>query len=560
MPDMDTPQISGILEEHAPPPAAGGGGGVVGVQQASKRPRDDGSPVRGKRGRGENGDISLSLKIPVPATSSSPSVPSSSSPASPPWVPPLCESPSKINQAPSPFAPYSGGAAAAKPPALAADDAAAPVAGPAAAAAAVASATSRRKGRMPHAAPPSLGATDPIFHAAMLRLLHSRNGDHCADAVGWRWRGDTPARFDHWPCALHPSVMDLLACVSASEEQVVLTGCDKKHADSCNGGGGDDPPPPRREAAWRAPRPRTPWAHRGGPAAVAAGATTPIAAPSPLPHPASAQTPLSALRRSGSSRRLPSKNRVRFSTHDMSVVDTPDPQRGGSAKGMMSALGGLESILSAAERIRELAAGGPGNSGGKERGGFERRGGGGGRQYEGYFDRFSAAAGGEPDDGGGGGGGGGGGEGHDNNEEHGTAAAAGGLDKASSGSDGGSQDEGSAAAAEGNDDEDVDAPLEAEARSVREDSAAFVTVLEEIANGDAAPGEVALAGGWGPEHRNAAAFYAKELAFLCGTKTRVGGREVGGPFVSGGVGAVGSHLRVRYLDVLSCLVRYNLKV
>ncbi|CAM9900856.1 unnamed protein product [Ectocarpus sp. 6 AP-2014] len=562
MPDMDTPQISGILEEHAAPPAAGGGGGgggVVGVQQASKRPRDDGSPVRGKRGRGENGDISLSLKIPVPATSSSASVPSSSSPASPPWVPPLCESPSKINQAPSPFAPYSGGAAAAKPPALATDDAAAPVAGPAAAAAAaaaVASATSRRKGRMPHAAPPSLGATDPIFHAALLRLLHSRNGDHCAEAVGWRWRGDTPARFDHWPCALHPSVMDLLACVSASEEQVVLTGCDKKHADSCNGGGaGDDPPPPRREAAWRAPRPRTPWAHRGGPAAVPVGATTPIAAPSPLPPPASTQTPLSALRRSGSSRRLPSKNRVRFSTHDMSVVDTPDPQRGGSAKGMMSALGGLESILSAAERIRELAAGGPGNSGGREGGGFERRGGGGRRQYEGYFDRFSAAAGGEPDGGGGGG--------DDNNEQHGTAASAGGLDKASSGSDGGSRDEGSAAAAaaaEGDDDEDVDAPLEAEARSVREDSAAFVRVLEEIANGDAAPGEVALAGGWGPEHRNAAAFYAKELAFLSGTKTGVGGRQVAGPFVSGGGGAVGSHLRVRYLDVLSCLVRYNLKL
>ncbi|CBN77463.1 expressed unknown protein [Ectocarpus siliculosus] len=408
---------------------------------------------------------------------------------------------------------------------------------------------------MPHAAPPSLGATDPIFHAALLRLLHSRNGDHCAEAVGWRWRGDTPARFDHWPCALHPSVMDLLACVSASEEQVVLTGCDKKHADSCHGGGGgDDPPPPRREAAWRAPRPRTPWAHRGGPAAVPAGATTPIAAPSPLPPPASTQTPLSALRRSGSSRRLPSKNRVRFSTHDMSVVDTPDPQRGGSAKGMMSALGGLESILSAAERIRELAAGGPGNSGGREGGGFERRGGGGGRQYEGYFDRFSAAAGGEPDGGGGGG--------DDNNEQHGTAASAGGLDKASSGSDGGSQDEGSAAAAaaaEGDDDEDVDAPLEAEARSVREDSAAFVTVLEEIANGDAAPGEVTLAGGWGPEHRNAAAFYAKELAFLSGTKTGVGGRELRGPFVSGGGGAVGSHLRVRYLDVLSCLVRYNLK-
>ncbi|CAM9471677.1 unnamed protein product [Ectocarpus fasciculatus] len=562
MPDIDTPQISGILEEHAPPPPAaggggggGGGGGVVGVQQASKRPRDDGSPVRGKRGRGENGDISLSLKIPVPATSLSSSVPSSSSPASPPWVPPLCESPSKINQAPSPFAPYSGGATAAKPPAPAADDAAAPVAGPGTA---VPAATTRRKGRMPHAAPPSLGATDPIFHAALLRLLHSRNGDHCAEAVGWRWRGDTPARFDHWPCALHPSVMDLLACVSASEEQVVLTGCDKKHADSCNGGG-DDPPPPRREAAWRAPRPRTPWAHRGGPPPLP-GATTPIAAPSPLPPPASAQTPLSALRRSGSSRRLPSKNRVRFSTHDMSVVDTPDPQRGGSAKGMMSALGGLESILSAAERIRELAAGGPGNSGvSGVSGGGRERGGGGGRQYEGYFDRFSAAAGGDPDGGGGG------------DEQGATAAsglvAGGGLDNASSGSDGGSQDEGSAAAAaaaaaaeEGDDDVD-DAPLETEARSVREDSAAFVTVLEEIANGDAAPGEVALAGGWGPEHRNAAAFYSKELAFLCGTEAGGGGggAEVP-PFVSGGGGAVGSHLRVRYLDVLSCLVRYNLKL
>lgn len=546
MPDLDTPRISsGILEEQGSPKTV----------QPSKRPRDDGSPVRGKRGRGENG---ISVSRDTSFAYVSPSAPDSGGDFEPSSPPPLCESPSKINQAPSSFAPFSGGAAAAKPGAVApAPDATPPTPVPA-----TSSAGTRRKVRVPpHVVPPSLGATDPIFHAALLRLLHGRNGEHCAEAVGWRWRGDSPARFDHWPCALHPVVMDLLACVSAGEEQVVMTGCDKKQTVGVSTGGdccrGDDKlAPPPREAAWRAPRPRTPSAHRGTLTVATEGriavATTPTAVPPSTS--ALSKTPLSALRRPGSSCRLSSKNRVRFSTHDMSVVDTPDPQRGGSEVGMISALGGLESILSAAEKVRELASAAPVQHVG-------------GQQYEGYFDRFSAA--------------GGAGDGAATADEQEAAVSEPAAIKAPGAIEGDgirsaapadkigcsgsiddlSEQEGSAkpattVATEKEDDADY---LMREAKSVREDSAAFVAVLEEIASSDSAPGEIALAGGWGPEHSNAAAFYAKELALLCGAKAEDQADAV--PLAAAVAGAgVGSHLRVRYLDVLSCLVRYNLKV
>lgn len=579
MPDMDTPKVAGILEGQQAPLSTT-------AQPPSKRPRDDGSPVCGKRGKKKTAAFPLSPALEdgdrtTPASTS----PLLKNPVSqvldynPVASPPLCESPSKINQARSSFAPFSGGAAA-KPAA-----GAAPAASVATAAAApTATAVARRKGRVPHAASPSVGATDPIFHAALLRLLHSRNGEHCPEAVGWRWRGDAPARFDHWPCALHPVVMDLLACVSAGEERVVMTGCDKRRAGGggCGGGGDDDDDnaPPPREAAWRAPLPRLPRTpsshHRGTPAAAAVPATP--AATTPLRHPT--QTPSSALRRPGSSCRLSSKNRVRFSTHDMSVVDTPDPQRGGSEEGMVSALGGLESILSAAERVRDLAA--RGSTAVSERGrGHDRR-----RHYEGYFDRFSA-----PGDQPGGSSGGDGAVAAGEREEPAPASeptvsasvaqATGpggvGVRPASAGvGDGGEADEVSArdgamtapvvVAQENEDDGDRDgyadagAYLTTEAKSVREDSAALVAVLEQIASSDSAPDEVALMGGWGPEHSNAAAFYAKELALLCGA-TATGGDAAADAVTpaSGGAG-FGSHLRGRYLDVLSCLMRYNLKV
>ena len=565
MPDMDTPKIAGILEEQQ--------GSLTTAQAPSKRPRDEGSPVCGKRGKKKTD--AFAPPAPLGDGDRTPA------PMSPPSnqvsqvldynavvSPPLCESPSKINQAPSSFAPFSGGEATSKPGAGAAP----------AAAAATATTVTKRKGRVPHAAPPSVGATDPIFHAALLRLLHSRNGEHCPEAVGWRWRGDSPARFDHWPCALHPVVMDLLACVSAGEERVVMTGCDKRHAGSGGscGGSDDNNTPPPREAAWRAPLPRlprTPSSHRGTTPAVVPA--TP-AATTPLRHPA--RTPSSALRRPGSSCRLSSKNRVRFSTHDMSVVDTPDPQRGGSEEGMVSALGGLESILSAAERVRDLAARGSSTA---ALAGQGRR-----RHYEGYYDRFSAV--------GGQAGGSNGGDGAvaageqqeaaeplastvSDSAVQAPGAGGAGVSRPAAGAgdgdgDGGEAAEGSSAkegattaavvAPEKDDaagaDVDVDAYLTTEAKSVREDSAALVAVLEQIASSDSAPDEVALVGGWGPEHSNAAAFYAKELALLCGATAGDAAADAVTPAAGMGAG-FGSHLRGRYLDVLSCLVRYNLK-
>eukprot|EP00903_Cladosiphon_okamuranus_P014725 g13645.t1 len=572
MPDLDTPKIAGVLEGQKAPLSTT-------ALPSSKRPRDDGSPVCGKRGKKKTAAFPLSSTVEDGERTTTASMPQRpKNPVSPVLdynnnpvaSPPLCESPSRINQAPSSFAPFSGG------------EAAKPAAGPApatAAASTTATAVTRRKGRVPHTAPPSVGATDPIFHAALLRLLHSRNGEHCPEAVGWRWRGDTPARFDHWPCALHPVLMDLLACVSAGEERVVMTGCDKRRGGSSGGCGGgddddDDNAPPPREAVWRAPLPRLPRTpsshHRGTPAAAAAPATP--AASTPLRHPT--QTPSSALRRPGSSCRLSSKNRVRFSTHDMSVVDTPDPQRGGSEEGMVSALGGLESILSAAERVRDLAARGSTSASGRGHGhvhGHGRR-----RHYEGYFDRFSAAG----DQSGGSGGGDGAvaaGEQEDPAPASAPAVSASVAHVTGPGGagDNGEPDKGSVrdgamivVAQENEDngdgdlngDADADAYLTNEAKNVREDSAALVAVLEQIASSDSAPDEVALAGGWGPEHSNAAAFYAKELALLCGA-TAGGSAAADAVTPAAGVGAgFGSQLRGRYLDVLSCLVRYNLKL
>lgn len=538
MPDMDSPQISGLLGE-----SSAAGGVVMAVHHVSKRPREDESPILGKRGRGENGDVSLTVQLPLPAVPLAPAGGGNCAPLSPT---PLCESPCKLNQAAQSstssanafahaFAPFSGGSGTAKPPCKVPEPAAVEVATVTAAATPDSSLgagcpTVRRKNCAPSAAP-RLGATDPIFHAALLRLLHRRSGKTCPEALGWRWRGDAPARFDHWPCALHPSVMDLLACVSAGEERVVLTGCDVKEKGCGNNHAPTQtPPPPPREAAWRVPRPRIP-AQRGSVIAVgtpvpASPASTPVAL-SAIEN--SAPTPLSALRRPGSTRRC--SHRVRFSTHDMSVVDTPDPARGGSEEGMVSTLDVLESILSAAEQVRGLAAG-------------AARGGDRGRQhghYEGYFDRFSSAG-----------------------QPAGAAAARGEGDESEPASDCATPSEApgfinsgrrSGGDGAGEEEESVeqeqDAARVTEAKGARDDAVAFVGVLDEIASGCSAPEELALSGGWGPEHSNAAAFYAKELALLCGVRD---GAAEAGPAGAGG------HLRVRYLDVLSCLVRYNLKV
>lgn len=578
MPDLASPRMStGVLDEgsaaasSASPAVTAAGSAVTGLH-LSKRPRDDGSPLRGKRGRGEHGDITLTLQSPMMAnTASSGSVGGGCGGTCVPLVgstPPLCESPSKVNhaacRASSPqnaFAPF-GADDVIKSPCKVPGD--------------VSNTVARRKGRVlplppPSAvAAPSLGATDPIFHAALLRLLHRRDGNRCHESPGWRWGGDTPARFDHWPCALHPSVMDLLACVSAGEERVVLTGCDVNER-ACRDDEGDDddvngertqrqqllaPPPTPREATWTAPLPRAPAPPRGA-AFVASAPASPVAA-TPISYTAAGgesgsavQTPMSALRRPGSTRRVRSSNRVRFSTHDMSVVDTPDPARGGSEAGMISALGGLDSILSAAEQVRALTARSRSSSscsGGDVRSKTERGTGAqsGDSNFEGYFDRFSSA--GKPE------------------EDVGDAIVASGpvtetqeeadKERTNSCSNTDHLVEGTVDAHDGEHDativDDQEDAAATESRSVSEDALSFVDILEEIASSDSAPAELALPGGWAPEHRNAAAFYAKELASLCGVGVEV---DAVVPSI-----AAGSHLRVRYLDVLSCLIRYNLKV
>lgn len=539
MPDLDSPQITGILEQGSPTSAV-----VVGLH-LTKRPRDEVSPPRGKRGRGENVEKSLTLQIPSLASSSSVSCGNGSvqAPA------PLCESPI-ANQA-SPTSPSTiphfvsnstvlGDEGTDK---LAENSSAESPSMAAATAGGSSFAAAKRKPRIVATAASSVGATDPIFHAALLRVLHRRSGNTCPEAKGWRWSGGAPVRFTHWPNALHPAVMDLLASVSAGEEQVVKAGCDP-HVSGCRN---DEqakqllpPPPPsvRRTSSWRVPVPRT--LRRGSTAGVELSLPA-----TPMSHPRTEGsgsvgpilTPLSALRRPGSARRS-SGNRVRFSTHDMSVVDTPDPARDGSEKGMVSALDGLQSILTAADKVQRMVARRRSNSGvelGEER---TRSG-----HYDGYFDRFGATV-------------------SRDGEEHADDNAISLEENVSLTSISlGPNRSNSAEQRSGENsgrvswitlaDRQADSSLQRSESSALEDAVTLIGILKEIACSDSAPEEVELAGGWGPEHSNAAAFYSTELASLCGL-------DPSAPVAR--AGATGSHLRARYLDVLSCLIRYNLKV
>lgn len=522
MPDLDSPKITGILEQGSPTSAV-----VVGLHH-TKRPRDEMSPPRGKRGRGENVEKSLTLQIPSLASSSSVSCGNGSvqAPA------PLCESPI-ANQA-SPTSPSTIPHFLSNSTVL--GDEGTDKLGKNSSAESPSMVPVKRKPRIAATVASSVGATDPIFHAALLRVLHRRSGNTCPEAKGWRWSGGVPVRFTHWPNALHPAVMDLLASVSAGEERVVLAGCDKP---GCRDNKEQmkqllPPPPPsvRRTSSWRVPVPRSP-VRRGS----TAGAELSLPA-TPTLHPrteaastvGSVLTPLSALRRPGSARRS-TGNRVRFSTHDMSVVDTPDPARDGSEKGMVSALSGLQSILTAADKVQRLVARGRSNCE-IELGGERTRNG----LYEGYFDRFGATV--SRD-----------GEEHTNDnaisleENISLTSISLGPSRSNIAEQRRSENNGR-----------VSSITQVEKRvdsSALEDAAALVGVLEEIACSDSAPEEVELAGGWGPEHSNAATFYATELASLCGL-------DAGAPVAR--AGAIGSHLRARYLDVLSCLIRYNLKV
>lgn len=572
MPDMDAPAISGFLDQDAAPSSA-----AVVALNMSKRPREEDSPLPGKRGKGENGEIALTLQIPVPAPGGLAS-PGGGGGMAPP---PLCESPSKLNQVShnnnnssnKGFAPLSAGAVVAKTPCKGDPPLPATSAAPIDAASGAAGCpAARRKIRAPPSASPSLAATDPVFHAALLRLLHRRGGKTCPEALGWRWCGDNPARFDHWPCTLHPSIMDLLACVSAGEERVVLTGCDVKEKDRGDDDDTTHPPPQPRAAAWRAPRPRTPAMQVELPpplpaeavalaAAEASGAAP--ATPARVPIAASSScsvTPYSALHRPGSTRRR-SSNRVRFNTHDLTVVDTPDPARDGSEEGMISALGGLQSILSAAEQVRRFAGARGGQSCGNSSipasvggGAMRHHGRAGQGHYEGYFDRFSSAS-----------------------QSDGAvvapaadAAVVCSFDVASGSSSSreleGAGEGGEAGLAEQEEQQeqekeeanDVLLCAAVETKSVSDDAVALVRILDEMASSDDAPEEINLAGGWGSEHSNAAAFYAKELSTLCGVGAGAARAAAAAEMTTAARGA--SHLRVRYLDVLSCLVRYNLKV
>ena len=537
MPDVDSPQITGILEQGSTTK-----GVVIGLH-LSKRQRDEASPPPGKRGRAENTDKSLTLQIPVPSAP----LPTSFGNGSPQAPAPLCESPI-ANQASS--TPTAGFAAAVlgddgvvKQAENSPSEPAPLMAMPSATPGGAGLGASKRKSRVPATAAPSVGATGPIFHAAILRVLHRRGGNTCPEAREWSWSGGASTRFDHWPSALHPAVMDLLASVSASEERVVLAGCDA-HDSACRDDGWRitqltpplfPPPPPssRRGAAWRAPAPRTPVRRASAVGPGIAFPATPVSHPRAMTVDAG-MTPLSALRRPGSARRSEG-NRVRFSTHDMSVVDTPDPARDGSEKGMVSAMDGLESILMAAEEVQRLVARGRSNVGGvesaEERAGI--------RRYEGYFDRFGATASRDAEEPAVGG--------ASLAEEDSALAslsyAGGGQQISDENSEGGHSI--------GQAEQRADGPQPGDESSLLEDAAALVNVLDEIACSDSAPEEVTLAGGWGPEHSNAAAFYATELALLCGVDPRAQASEPG---------TVRSHLRSRYLDVLSCLVRYNLKV
>lgn len=707
MPDMDSPtakNVSAIIEASGGGVAAGGGGGAA-VKALSKRPREETSPVSGKRGRGENGDM-LMLQVPhvlTPALSVQ-ATQGNTTPRSPP-PPPLLESPSKLNRA-SPFAVDSSTASSSSSSASSTGFTAFPGLGTAkeqwspCAKPDEASSTpdlswgqlaaARRKTVPPPKALPSLAATDPVFHAALLRVLHRRGGETCPEAQGWRWSGDAPARFNHWPCALHPDLMNLLAYISAGEERVVLTGCDvrgRNGTDCCSGGGREEdetaflpPPPPREPSPWRAVSSvrgdESSWAPPpaimssiGSPStgvsvlAATAGGTTPRAPTRARP----ALTPCSALRAPAgvaatpeSRARSAAKSRgVRFATHDMTVVDTPDPIRGGSEKGMVSALGGLQSILSAAEQVRLVASLGASVSASGSHGGGKGvgegtdvsfssrlravgamgtlliRGGGGVAgaakhgEFEDYFDRFSSGGnsnrrnksdngcdeGSDSDDNDGVGNTGTRASkaanasacpvpttngsltatGPDRNAENPAGAAATACqptDKNSSRVKHSFGEPLSLRTSSSNSNVDVldmiidnsnkkktdivagareknstaDAGVESEGgKRLAEDIAALIEVLQQMACSNSAPGELVLEAGWGPEHSNATAFYARELAMLCGKGAWGAGEGVGvlGSIPEGGRvmdTARASHLRVRYLDVLSCLIRYNLKV
>lgn len=684
MPDIDSPtakNVTAIIEASGGHGVAAGGGGGAAVKALSKRPRDEPSPVSGKRGRGENGDL-LTVQVPHPSSPSSLSSQktakniNSSLPSLPP--PPLLESPSKLNRQAaaspcpaeastaslsSPFGEFSGPVdttITAKHQWPSPSSTQPADGGNSSRSVSWAHAAQQPKKIIvpPPKARPSLAATDPVFHAALLRVLQRRGGGACSVAQGWRWSGDAPSRFSHWPCALHPELMNLLAYISASEERVVLTGCDVKSQrngveDCCSNGDARTllpPPPPREPSPWRAvstASTTSPRAHRhrandslGSPSSildaslpVSEAGVTPIAPRARSFLSPAAFTPSSALRRASaptpeSRARSAAKSRgVRFATHDMTVVDTPDPIRGGSEEGMVSALGGLQAILSAAERVRlaagsldaeaPSAAGRRGNVGGGVISGrgvsaTAKHGG-----FEGYFDRFASGS------------TGGcnsnkrGEDGSDSDDDcvDGDAAMAvpaeGAADPAvparsaerptenlsvgekgsdptpssrakdSKNSSGGplasgnskvnqvdsrtpagnnEKREATALCGEGAGDSAVAMEGAARASSsgteegehLAQDLAALVNVLEEMAACDTAPTELELDAGWGPEHSNATAFYARELATLCGMGDTLKG--VHGD-VTGILGAVrASHLRVRCLDVLSCLIRYNLKV
>lgn len=298
-------------------------------------------------------------------------------------------------------------------------------------------------------------------------------------------------------------------------------------------------------------------------------------------------TPSSALRRPGGPRR--SVNRVRFSTHDMSVVDTPDPTRDGSERSMVSALGGLQAILVAAEKVR-IAARQTATSGGaideaslpavgsvgcdsdSETAAGSVRSRRRGRQFEGYFDRFCSTS------------------GTTSHEqavtcEETTSSNAAGMvtpdssveeeqeadpmtdncrsdqndigERTSSRIDHQSPSSPSHEISEETFEGKETSDVRLEKNRVRQDVLDLVNVLHEMASSDAAPSELMLNGGWGPEHSNATAFYAREIAFLSGMETCV--EDDTNNDIAGGK-LYASRLRTRYLEVLSCLVRYNLKV
>lgn len=622
MPDMDSPKFSAtILEDGA------SNKGAVKSLHISKRPREETSPVSGKRGRGENGDL-LTVQVPQAPSLVAVGILCGDTTPSPP-APTLLESPSKLNRASPEYpvaavGPFSSDGSPLRP---------AVQTKPHSPDASSGTTPGRRKAfpaSPPVAARASVAATDPVFHAALLRLSCLREGDGRPDAspeaLDWQWSGDSPERFSHWPRVLHPDVMDLLACVSASEERVVLTGCDLKDGlldfdenplsphhhhfqhhfqQQQQQGQGQPQGQPRHQTSpwraqrWRAHRQRSaagpaggapgapaspsPWA--AAPATGAASSLASLSSPAGTPAPSSrAQcpfTPSSALRRPGGARR--SVNRVRFSTHDMSVVDTPDPTRDGSEKSMVSALGGLQSILEAAERIRVAVAsrggasvdGGDASDSGRERGEASvserarRR----AREFEGYFDRFSSAGGSD----------GRGGDAAmvveepgaeeagavvtpDSNEEEQEGTGEGRAPSRSSPPEAReagvaacpaqAEDPGSSESPDEARDDELVSDLEREARCVHDDVLQLVQVLHEMATSEAAPPELTVNGGWGPEHSSATAFYARELASLCGVPGPGSGLEAGGA----GEASHASQLRVRYLDVLSCLVRYNLKV